>query len=422
MRRKGQLPVANKRVEIVTRMGHNVVQRGGISLKTQTISNRFPIYAIMLFVSILALYIRYLGRNVLSADFENCLSSWYDEIVGAGPGIDALLSYTGDYAIPYAFLIWLLSKLPLPFLYSVKMVNVVFDFGLAVMVGKIVKFFKPQNNTSFFLGYCVTLLLPNVFLNSSFWGQCDAIYTFFLLAAFLCYLYKKYPAMMLMLGLAFSFKLQSIFLLPFILIAYWLQREFSILQFFIIPTTMLAMNIPSIVAGYSPMITFTQYVRQANGYPWLYYFYPNLYFFFQARPYYLFSTGAVFLAVAALLIFVVLLVKRNVELKRDNLLPILLWTAYTCVFFLPSMHERYGYFAELAAVILALVNFRKSWIALIMMLCTFPKYLYALNFAGNSLWIQFVTVVGNTFLYILYTCMLWRQLFQTERGECNVEG
>ena len=373
----------------------------------------------MLFVSILALYIRYLGRDVLSNDLETCLSSWHDEIINAGPGIGALRSYTGDYAITYAFIIWILSKLPISFMYSVKIVSIIFDFGLAVMIGAIVKFFKPEDRTGFCLGYCVTLLLPNVFLNSSYWGQCDSIYTFFLFASFLCYLQKKYPLMMLLLGVAFSFKLQSIFLLPFILIAYWLQREFSILQFFIIPAVMLVMNIPSMIAGYSPMIAFTQYVRQATGYPWLYYFYPNLYLFFQARPYYLFSVSAIFLTMTALLAFVVLLVKKDVRLEYDNLLPILLWTSYTCVFFLPSMHERYGYFPELIAVIWALVNFRKTGFAVAMMLCVFPKYLFALDFIGNPSWVQLVTVIGNTLLYMYFTCSLWKLLFQAEGRKCN---
>lgn len=375
----------------------------------------------MLFVSILALYIRYLGRDVLSADLKDCLASWYNEIVNAGPGIDALRSYTGDYAIPYIFIIWILIKLPISIMYGVKIVSVIFDFGLAIIIGALVRYFKPENRSGFCLGYCVTLLLPNVFLNSSYWGQCDAIYTFFLFAAFLCYLQKKYPVMMLFLGIAFSFKLQSIFLLPFILIAYWLQREFSILQFFIVPAAMLVMNIPSIAAGYSPTIIFTRYVSQTGGYPWLYYFYPNLYFFFQARPYYLFSTSAILLTMTALVVFVVLLVKKNVKPDYDNQLPILLWTVYTCVFFLPSMHERYGYFAELIAVVWALVNFRKSWLAIFMILCTFPKYLYALDLIGNSLRIQSVAAIGNTLLYMFFTCSLWRQLFQTEGRKRNAK-
>ena len=386
-------------------------------LKTQTKYHRYIYTAIVVLTSMLAVYIRYLGRDFLSADLVNCLTSWYHEIVNAGPGIDALLNYTGDYAFPYVFLIWLLSKLPIPFQYGVKILSSLFDFGLAVVIGMIIQFFRPKQSASFCIGYCATLFFPNVFLNSSFWGQCDSIYTFFLFSSFLCYLHKKYPWMMIFFGMAFSFKLQSIFFLPFLLIAYWLEREFSILQFLYVPAVMLVANIPIMIAGRSPTVIITQYTWQATGYPWLYYFYPNPYFFFQARPYYLFSTGVVFLAVTVFLIFVVLLIKHKTHLNNDNVLSILFWIAFTCPFFLPSMHERYGYFAELLALILALVDIRKVWVVVVITLCTLPMYLYVLGIIGNPLWLQGSTAICNIILYLCFTLMLWKKLFQKGKIE-----
>ena len=207
-------------------------------MRAQANARRAIEYVVLLSFSIMAIYVRYLGRNVISADFRGCLTTWYQELVAAGPGIDALLSYTGDYAMPYVFIVWLLSKLPVSFLYSLKVVNSCFDFGLAVIVGKIAACLNPENKYSFCWGYCITLMIPNVFLNSSYWGQCDAIYTFFLLAAFLCCLQKKYPLVMILFGAALSFKLQSIFMLPFLLIIYWFKNEFSALQFLLVPATM----------------------------------------------------------------------------------------------------------------------------------------------------------------------------------------
>lgn len=390
-------------------------------MKTQANARHAIEYVVLLSFSIIAIYIRYLGRNVLSNDFRSCLTSWYQELVAAGPGIDSLLSYTGDYSMPYVFIIWLLSKLPVSFLYSIKVVSMCFDFGLAVIVGKIVAYLNPKNNYSFCWGYCVTLMIPNVFLNSSYWGQCDAIYIFFLMAAFLCCLQKRYTLVMILFGVALSFKLQSIFLLPFLLIVYWFKKEFSALQFMLVPVVMFIMNIPAMIAGYSPKIMVTAYIRQASGYPWLYYFYPNLYFFFQGRPYYLFSTGAIMLAITVLLVFVVLMVKKEIIPDQDNMLPILTWTAYTCVFFLPSMHERYGYLAEIAAVIYGLINIRKLWVAAGMILCIFPKYLYALDLTGNSYAMQTATAIGNTCVYMAFTCVIWHQLFEGERRTVHAE-
>ena len=388
-------------------------------MKNQTDKQLLFKCILYLIISFVAIYIRYLGRNFLTSDFTNCLNVWFQDIKNAGPGIDSLLAYNGDYAMPYATVIWLMGKLPVPFLYSLKTLNGIFDFILAILVGKLVQHFKPENPNSFLFGYSVILLLPNVFLNSCYWGQCDAMYTTFILATILCLLNRKYPAMMFFLGLAFSFKLQAIFVLPFIMITYWLKKEFSALQFLIVPFTMLIMNIPAIIASYSPAITFTKYMGQTGNYPYLYYFYPNPWFFFQARPYYLFNTGAIMLTATALLIFVVLLVRKNVQLNRENMLPILLWTMYTCVFFLPSMHERYGFSAEIVAVVIALIHLRRAWLAVGMLLCTFHKYLYAIDLMNNPMGLQMAESIVNTILYLLFTCVLWHQLFQQEGGSLN---
>jgi hypothetical protein len=127
------------------------------------------------------------------------------------------------------------------------------------------------------------------------------------------------------------------------------------------------------------------------------------------------------LTITALLIFVELLVKRNPGIAEKNVLPVLLWTAYTCVFFLPSMHERYGYFAEMVAVIWAIVNIRTIWIAVFMMLSTLPKYLYAIYLMDNPLWLQMAESILNTLVYVAFTCILWKNLFREKEEICDVK-
>ena len=105
-----------------------------------------------------------------------------------------------------------------------------------------------------------------------------------------------------------------IFFMPFLLIAYWQKRKFSILQFLLIPITMFVTNIPAVIAGCSPMITFTKYIGLTTECPWLYYYYPNIWFFYQIRPYYRFGTCPILLTVVVLMIFVILLVKNKIIL------------------------------------------------------------------------------------------------------------
>ena len=66
---------------------------------------------------------------------------------------------------------------------------------------------------------------------------------------------------------------------------------------------------------------------------------------------------------------------------------------------------------ELLAVIMAIIHIRSLWIPVIMILCTFPKYLFAVGIGDNPLSIQMAEAMGNTFLYIACTCVLWYQLF-----------
>ena len=58
------------------------------------------------------------------------------------------------------------------------------------------------------------LLLPTVVLNGSLWGQCDALYGAFALHALADALEGRPKASAALLGIAFSFKLQTVFILP----------------------------------------------------------------------------------------------------------------------------------------------------------------------------------------------------------------
>ena len=64
------------------------------------------------------------------------------------------------------------------------------------------------------LSLFAVLFLPTVIVNSSMWGQCDSIYAAFGLLALYFALRDKYVLSVALAAVAFSFKLQIIFLLP----------------------------------------------------------------------------------------------------------------------------------------------------------------------------------------------------------------
>lgn len=376
---------------------------------------------IMLLVTIVSLSIRYLGKDYMSGDYRSCLSIWYNQIKNAGPGLSALLAYEGDYALPYAFLLWILCKLPVSPLYGIKFISVLFDFLLAVGAAKLIEYLCPSSGRNACIGYCVVLLLPTVFINSAYWGQADAIYSSFCVWAVYELARRRYPVMMIFFGLAFAFKLQSIFCLPFLLLYYWIEKRFSVLQFLIIPGTMILANLPAVLGGYPPLIALQRMFFQVGGRPYMYYYYPNFWFFYQlpTNVYYRFNIGAILLAVCVLLLFVVYLIRKNIPVTQANFLPMLIWTSYSCAFFLPSMHERYGFISEIFAVIWAIKNPRRSTYPFFMILSVLPFYLWALDLTNNPLWLQALSAVMNCCCYFALTITFWKILKNGEDGVAN---
>ena len=77
--------------------------------------------------------------------------------------------------------------------------------------------------------------MPTAFSNSALWGQCDSIYTAFVVFTLYFMLEEKYNLAFIMYGFALTFKLQAIFILPCIGIIFLKNRKFSILKILWIP-------------------------------------------------------------------------------------------------------------------------------------------------------------------------------------------
>lgn len=88
-----------------------------------------------------------------------------------------------------------------------------FDFVAAFFVFKLVEK-KYKNETVAVFSFAAVLLAPTVILNGSYWGQCDIIYSAFLLASIYFLSKRKDALSLIMYGLSISFKLQAIFLFP----------------------------------------------------------------------------------------------------------------------------------------------------------------------------------------------------------------
>ena len=163
--------------------------------------------------------VRYLLLPFESNDYQNFML-WYDFIVQHGHF--AALKYDFcPYNVLYLYL-WATVAYFFPDLHSllaIKIISIIFDFVLAFFVYQCVrlKYREPTEDAIPILAALVVLLMPTVVINSALWGQVDATYTSFLVACLYFLLAGRQAAAFIAFGVAFTFKLQSVFLAPFLL-------------------------------------------------------------------------------------------------------------------------------------------------------------------------------------------------------------
>lgn len=368
-------------------------------------------------ITVLSLVIRWSFRDMVSEDAKVFLLPWYNNLKDLG--FDGLASQVGDYNILYQFIIIIFTKLPINPLYCYKIFSVIFDYILAVTVGYLVsQISNKHSKLTFWAGYSITLLCPTLFLNSSCWAQCDVIFTTFIVLALLMLSKEKYTAMFIFYGLAFSFKLQAVFLLPFFLLLYFMTKKFTILNFLIIPAVMLTSSLPGIIHGRSIIDVFLIYMNQTNTYQVLQANYPSFWCLIgnssiaENDIFLMLKSVATFLTVAILLAQFVYLIYNKIHINLRNLIYIAFLSCYTCVFFLPTMHERYSFPYEILGIIILFYNRKTivSWFGLIILACcTYGNFLFGLNVNIN-----YVPSLLNLCIYISYVLLLNHEMIKNQ--------
>lgn len=364
-------------------------------------------------VTIIAIFIRYALRDFRSPDYNSFLSLWYNLIKEDG-GISGLHTQIGNYNLLYQFMIALMTYLPLSSLYAYKLSSCVFDFGLAIVVGLVTRQLSCSNQKwNACLAYAVTLLSPCVFLNSAAWAQCDAIYTFFVLASLFALLNEKYNLTFILFGVSLAFKLQAVFFMPVLIFAYFVKKKFSMLRFFWIPFTMVVTSIPGFIAGRGIKELYHVYRKQVEQYEVVHMNYPSFWTIFNSAEYTTvyepFKWMAISIAVAVLGIMMVMLITQKIKISNKVLMYVSFLFVYTCVLFLPAMHERYGFCYDILAIPVLFIN-KKTVIPFVSLMyltsSTYGRYLYQTPIDIRELGVL------NTITYLLYCYVLWKDMKQ----------
>ena len=297
---------------------------GGLLLKKENV----PINQILVLLLPLAaaMLVRCLLLDHESDDYLTFLSQWYD-VIREGGGLGAISQPVGNYNVPYLYFIALISYLDIPDLYLYKLFSIFLDVILAWGGLRLVRVLTKEKGNTILpqVAFGVLLFVPTVVLNGSYWAQCDAIYGALVVHALACVLEGKNKWSLVWLAVAFSFKLQTVFIMPLWGVL-WLAGRVKFRELLVFPGVYVLTAIPALLLGKPWKDILSVYLGQMGEYDRLTLNAPTVYQFLPAHATY-----------------------DPAFLSQLGLTP----------YFLPHMHERYFYLADVLAVCWAVSNWRR---------------------------------------------------------------
>ena len=306
-----------------------------------------------------ALAVRLAFFQFQSGDFTAFFGPWYQFIQQHGH-FAALRYDFANYNVGYLYLLALLSYTPISALYAVKLISVVFDLVLAFFVYRLVAVRRPGTWWPVLAGALV-LFLPTVVMNSSLWGQADAIYSAFAIGGVYFAVRRRPWLACLFFGFAFAFKLQVIFLFP-VLLLLALRRVVPWRALLLVPGVYLLMDVPALLVGANFHSLLTVYVTEAGTYNQLTLNAANVYQFLgNVGDTQLFKMFGIMLTGMLLVSLLMPVIGLRLELTPTRIVLASAVSAVLVPFFLPAMHERYFYLADTLSVVAAFYLPKRLW-------------------------------------------------------------
>lgn len=360
--------------------------------------------------------------DYVSDDYSIFLSGWIYEYSQMGL-IEGLGTYiASDYTPPYLYLLQLISRVDnYPWQYLVKAIPIAFEILMGYALCKLVSLQKPGEGAQL-MTFHIASILPTVVFNGAYWGQCDVIYTSLCLMAVYMGLTKRSARSMIFFGMALSFKLQTVFFLP-VMLPLWLRKDIKLRHLVLIPTAYMTMMVPALLGGKSLRHVLTVYLQQADQYNLITMNAPNLYQFLpdldKEMLYSMFGPMAMMLGFAIVMIMCAVLCVHRDRMTVDVSLLACLLMLSGMPFFLPKMHERYMFGADVLSLVLAVYAPRRIALPLCFGFASYAAYTAGL--AGDRLmdlkWAAMFQMAGVA----LTGAELWRALRAGKENEALLE-
>lgn len=309
-----------------------------------------------------AMLVRALCLDCVTDDFTDFLSPWYSYFKANG-GFAAMAGSVGDYNVPYLYFIAAASYLNAPDLYLYKLFSILWDVLLAWGCFRLVRSLgrERQGSPAPLIAFGAALLLPTVVVNGAYWAQCDVIYGALAVHAAALALEGRGKTSVALMAAAFCFKLQAIFVLPLWGVL-WLAKRVKFRELWVFPLTCLAIVAPAAALGKPWNDILGVYFQQMGEYPRLVLNAPSVYQFIPYRAE-INQTLASALGIAAAGALVLALLALGWRLRgrmsRETAMAAAVVLCLGVPFFLPRMHERYFFLADVFTLCWACANPRR---------------------------------------------------------------
>lgn len=331
-------------------------------------------------LTLIGLSIRVILRVVITDDWLMYWDPWISDIKEMGFSYLATDRY--DYTPTFIYILWVISKLPMNPMTAYKGLHCILDFVAAAILGKMI-YKVTGSRRKGVLSYGLFLIVPTIWANSALWAQCDIIFMTFLLLCFY-YLFADRPCRaMFFYGMAFVFKLQSLFIFPFLVIL-WVNKKVDLKHFLWIPALYFLSIVPAWIAGRPLMELINIYMAQGAQDVWsLSIKWPNIYQIIGNQFLLLeYASAGTWLILGILMVIMFAMAQKRYRITNEFIVQMALFFAILTPWFLPHMHERYGCVADILAIIYAMMNRKKFYFPLVQILVSFNSYMAYLSHLG----------------------------------------
>lgn len=333
-------------------------------------------------LTLIGLGIRVILRVVITDDWLMYWDPWISDLKEMGFSYLATDRY--DYTPTLVYILWAISRLPINPMTAYKGLHCVLDFVAAGILGKMIWKVTGSKRKGI-LSYGLFLIVPTIWANSALWAQCDIIFMTFLLLCFY-YLFEDRPCKaMFFYGMAFVFKLQSLFIFPFLVIL-WVNKKVDLKHFLWIPALYFLSIVPAWIAGRPLMDLINIYMAQGAQDVWsLSIKWPNIYQIIGNQFFLLeYASAGTWLILGILMVILYAMAQKRYRITNEFIVQMALFFAILTPWFLPHMHERYGCVADILAIIYAMMNTKKFYFPLVQILVSFNSYMAYLSHLGSD--------------------------------------